>query len=97
VGSLPANAGARVVAVDPDWPQHVYAAGDSGVYRSDDGGQTWQASAQGLPEGAIAAMALDPRQPQRLYAATPAGALYLSEDGASTWRPLAGRDAAATR
>jgi photosystem II stability/assembly factor-like uncharacterized protein len=89
VGRLPANAAAQVVTIDPEQPQRVYAAVAAGVFRSDDGGQTWQSAVQGLGEGAVAALALDPRQPQHLYAATPAGALYASEDGASTWRPLA--------
>ena len=96
MGSLPAKAGARSVLIDPKQPQRIYAASDTGLYRSDDAGETWQACAQGLPSGGIIALALDPRQPQRLYAATPAGALYLSEDGATSWRVLASTASNAT-
>jgi photosystem II stability/assembly factor-like uncharacterized protein len=90
VGSLPAKVGAHVVLIDPDDPSRVYAAGDSGLYRSDDAGQTWEPASQGLPDGGVAALALDPRQPRRLYAAAATGALYLTEDGASSWRALPG-------
>ena len=93
MGSLPATTGARVVLIDSKQPKRVYAAGDAGLYRSDDAGETWQAAAQGLPTGGIVTLALDPRQPQQLYAATPGGGLYLSEDGATSWRALtAGSD-----
>ena len=96
MGSLPAKTGARVVLIDPKQPKRVYAAGDTGLYRSDDAGETWQAAAQGLPTGGVGALALDPRQSQRLYAATSSGALYLSEDGANTWRSLSGTATNAT-
>lgn len=89
MGSLPANAGATLVLIDPEQPQRAYAADDTTVYRSDDAGQTWQAGGQELPSEGIAALALDPRQPQRLYAATADGALYLTEDGAASWRLMA--------
>ncbi len=95
MGRLPASVGAQAVAIDPSNPKRVYVAGERGLYRSDDAGQTWQAVGQGLPEGGVAALAIDPRQPQRLYAATRAGAVYLSEDGASSWRVLAGTDSGA--
>jgi photosystem II stability/assembly factor-like uncharacterized protein len=96
VGSLPANAGATLVLIDPAQPERVYAADDTALYRSDDAGQTWQPATQGLPEAGIAALALDPRQPQGLYAAMADGSLYGSEDGGTTWRALAdtGADAA---
>jgi photosystem II stability/assembly factor-like uncharacterized protein len=97
VGRLPANAGARTTVSDPQHPERVYAAGDTGVYRSDDGGQIWQASVQGIENSQIQALALDPRQPQRVYAGATDGALYLSEDGASSWRLLAGSAAVAAR
>ena len=96
MGSLPARAGARSVLIDPKQPQRIYAAGDSGLYRSDDAGETWQAAGAGLPKGGVVALALDPRQPQRLYAATPAGVLYLSEDGATSWRALSNTASHAT-
>ncbi len=96
MGSLPAKAGAQSVLIDPTQPKWVYAAGESGLYRSDDAGETWQAAAQGLPAGGVVALALDPRQPQRLYAATPAGVLYLSEDGATSWRALSNTASHAT-
>ena len=92
MGSLPAQQDARVTVSDPQHPERVYAAGDAGVFRSDDGGQTWEAAGHGI-EAAAQAMALDPRQPQRLYVATSNGALYVTEDGASTWQPIAGSSA----
>ena len=82
--------------IDPQQPKRVYAAGDSGLYRSDDAGETWQAAGAGLPNGGVVALAFDPRQPQRLYAVTPAGALYLSEDGATSWQALASTASNAT-
>lgn len=96
MGSLPANAVATLVLVDPDQPARVYTADATTLYRSDDAGQTWQTAGDGLPGDGIAAIALDPRQPQRLYAATNEGALYRSEDGATTWQELvaSGTDAA---
>lgn len=58
MGSLPAKTGASVVLIDPKQPQRVYAAGDTGLYRSDDAGETWQAAAQGLPSDGSVALAL---------------------------------------
>ena len=87
MGSLPAKTGARAVAIDPQHPKRVYGVAETGrVYRSDDAGQTWSISDQGLPQGTIVTLALDPRHPQRLYTATASGALYLSEDGGQAWR-----------
>ena len=77
-----------MLVIDPEQPQRVYAAGDTGVFRSTDAGQSWQSAVDGLPEGAVGALTLDPQQPERLYAAMSTGAIYLSEDGASTWRAL---------
>jgi photosystem II stability/assembly factor-like uncharacterized protein len=84
------------VLIDPKQPKRVYAAGDTGLYRSDDAGETWQAASTGLPGGGVVALALDPGQPQRLYAATATGALFTSDDGASSWRAFAGARADAT-
>ncbi len=97
MGSLPAKTGARIVVIDPKQPKRVYAMSDVSLYRSDDAGETWQSAMGGLPEGGVRTLALDPRQPPRLYATTSAGALYGSEDGASSWQALAGADASARR
>jgi hypothetical protein len=97
VGSLPAETGARVVLVDPQKPTRVYAAGGSGMYRSDDAGRSWEAAIEGLPAGGVTALAFDAREPQRLYAAAPSGPLYLSEDGADSWRALPGPGTGAGR
>ena len=97
MGSLPANIGASTVLIDPSTPKRVYAVAETGLFRSDDAGQSWQTADDGLPEGGIRTAALDPRQPMRLYAADLTGVLYLTEDGASSWRPLPGPDAGAGR
>ena len=89
MGSLPINSQVNKVVVDPRDPQVVFAAGPAGVFRSNDAGQTWTASGQGLGTTAIVALALNPAQPDRLYAARADGSLFHSEDNARSWQAIA--------
>ena len=90
MGRLPAQSDVRATVSDPLHPEHVYAASTAGIFRSDDGGQTWAAANQGIDLPDVLTIALDTRQPQHLYAAAASGALYVSDDGASSWRVSAG-------
>ncbi len=73
------------VAVDPGLPTTVYAASDvSGVYRSDDGGETWSSKSTGLLSHATADLVIDPFDHKRIWAATALG-LFRSDDRAESW------------
>lgn len=74
----------------------VFAATDQAVWRSDDGGQTWQAQMQGLPSEEIQAFAGGSDAASglvMLYAAVPSqavdgafqGGIYRSRDRGETW------------
>lgn len=90
------------LAVAPSDPQVLYAGTpSSGVYRSTDGGQNWQAVSAGLDPvpGAslrVTALAVDADNPERVVAATAygigsqlaAGGVYESLDGGQQWRKL---------
>jgi photosystem II stability/assembly factor-like uncharacterized protein len=75
--------------MDPSDPQVFYAAVNSrgmSVYKSRDGGVTWQPASQGLPETEVVGLAMSRDTPPRLYAATQEdGELYVSRDGAQSW------------
>ncbi len=62
----------------------VAALADS-LWRSEDGGQTWQ-RAPGVP-GGITALAIHPEQRQLLFAGTANGRLFRSTDGGASWQP----------
>ena len=95
----------------PDIPTTLVASGDkgqllylgtalAGVFRSADGGHTWQALNQGLPAAnpfAVTALAVNPDHPRRVYLtlATQSGmaplvpfGLFVSTDGGDNWLPL---------
>lgn len=61
----------------------------SGIYRSTDGGDTWQKLTKGLPEGPLGriALAVAPTNPHHLYAliAAKRGMLWQSLDVGDTW------------
>lgn len=109
---LPSSANVGRIAIDPGDPDTVYVAaagsmfrpgGDRGLYRSTDGGDTWQRLLAGANEwtGAID-VALDPTNPDRIFAAMwerqrtpslrryggPGSGLYRSTDGGQTWQRL---------
>lgn len=109
---LPDSGAIGAITVDPADPRRIFVAaagslynpgGDRGVYRTTDGGRTWQrvlAGATGFT-GATEVL-LDPRDRNRLYAVlwdhrrepdlrTYGGVgsgVYRSTDGGTTWQPL---------
>jgi photosystem II stability/assembly factor-like uncharacterized protein len=89
----------RDIVVDPSNPDTLYAALQVGfMLKSTDGGETWRLMNKGL-DCDVHTIVLDPHDPKHVYIATggsdsrkenaPGKALYVSEDGAETWTPLA--------
>jgi photosystem II stability/assembly factor-like uncharacterized protein len=58
-----------------------------GVFRSDDGGQSWHPVNQGLSNLAVQALALDPNG-KRLFAGTLGGGVFRSDDAGESWHPI---------
>jgi photosystem II stability/assembly factor-like uncharacterized protein len=105
-----ADTGAIDVCLDPSNPRILFAAlwqarrrpweltsggPGSGLYRSDDGGDTWkQVTGHGLPGGPWGriGLALAPSDGKRVYALNEAdnGGLYRSDDGGKKWELVNG-------
>ncbi len=99
------NIGANDVQIDPSDPNTVYATlwearegpwenaawngTGGGIYKSTDGGNTWQELSKGLPAGIIQAyIAVAPSDPNRLYASVADDhtvGIYRSDDAGATW------------
>ena len=100
------NTGGKDVDIDPSNPDVVFATmweqrqgpwengawegTNGGIFKSTDGGSTWQQLKQGLPDGLVnAEVAIAPTSPRRVYATVDAGrtgtGLYRSDDGGETW------------
>ena len=75
--------------VPEDWTRTtVYAATWKGVYKSTDGGQTWEVANQGLTGIIPEAMAVNPQNPDVAYASTPSLGLIKTRDGGEHWQAL---------
>lgn len=78
------------VFVDPDNPNHVLLATDrGGVLVSDNGGQSFTASNEGISGRKVEALLVDRRDPQRMYAGVvndkTYGGVFVSSDGGTSW------------
>lgn len=110
---LDATAAIAAIAVDPSNPQRVFVAAlgdpykpgaDRGVYRTSDGGATWQKVLYTDPNTGASSIAIDPADPSVLiagmwqgqrtpYHLTSGGSsdgLYMSSDGGDHWTRLQG-------
>ncbi len=101
-----ATTGAADLSMDPTNPRVLYAGmwdhrrypwtvrsggPGSGLYKTTDGGTTWNRLTEGLPDtlGKVA-ISVSPAQPDRVYAnieaAGDTGGVYRSDDGGNTWK-----------
>jgi photosystem II stability/assembly factor-like uncharacterized protein len=80
--------GGSIIAlvIDPATPTTLYAGTADKVFKSIDGGATWQAASAGLPDAAVRALAVDPTAPSTLYAGTDSTGVFKSLDGGATWQ-----------
>ncbi len=85
---LPGNPEVRAIALHPDDPHTVFAGTQAGVYRSDDGGDSWRSL--GLPGKlqTVWSIALDPRDAQTIFAGVEGFAVWRTRDGGASWRQL---------
>ena len=98
--------GVTDIVIDPRNPNRLYAATwqrhrtvaaymgggpESGLHRSDDGGETWTRLRKGLPEGNMGkvGLAISPQKPDTVYAAIElnrrTGGVFRSTDAGATW------------
>jgi photosystem II stability/assembly factor-like uncharacterized protein len=80
---------AWTVTIDPSSPLTVYATSRTqGVFRSADGGHTWQQINDGISNlrmGEIAPVIIDPTNWQTLYVGSAGGGVFKSLDGGEHW------------
>jgi photosystem II stability/assembly factor-like uncharacterized protein len=85
------GSGAQCLAVDPHDPDRVYAGTfDDGLYRTLDGGESWEQVGHGIPDRRVMSVAISPsdRTGGRsvVYAGTEPSNVYRTEDDGRTWR-----------
>jgi len=82
------NPGGISLAIDPQTPTTLYAAGWGGVFKSIDAGNNWTAVNTGLPTPtSVGVLAIDPQTPTSLYVVYRAsgGGVFKSTDGGGSW------------
>ena len=90
----PADPDAAFVIPEEDASNRVTVGGRLGVYRTRDGGASWDLLTNGLPDRAWTgvlreASAWDGRDPNGLYFGTQTGSLLASADGGESWTEAA--------
>jgi len=73
------------LALDPNAPDHIYAGLPDGIGVSRDRGKTWARMNAGIRRSFTQTITVDRTQAGRVLAGTEQG-IYLTEDGARTWR-----------
>lgn len=75
------------LAISPSDANTVYIATlEEGIFRTKDGGNTWEPVGSQLPRAATVAIA--PGEPETLYTAVPAQGVFASTDGGASWTPV---------
>ncbi len=85
---LPENAFLGALLVDPSDSKTVYAATSLGLFKSTNGGASWEDSSTGLTDRAVVALSAGAGSPTDLFAATPSG-VFRSPNGGAIWSPTA--------
>ncbi len=74
------------IALHPTNPKILYVATNDAVYKSRDGGESWE-KFPSFSARRVTTVAIDPQLPATVYAGTMGDAVYKSPDGGQHWMP----------
>jgi photosystem II stability/assembly factor-like uncharacterized protein len=81
------------IAIVPNAPNTIYVGAQlSGVWKTTNGGATWQSLTDSLPTLSVAALALDPANANRLYAVSGREGVYRTDNGGVSWAQISTAD-----
>ena len=86
----PDGGGVTYIEIDQRSPSTLYVGTtQAGVFRSTNGGRTWERRSNGLPpNAAVGRLELAPSDPSRLFAGVAGNYLFTSTDAGASWRQL---------
>ena len=73
------------IALHPSKEDILYIATNDYIYKTRDGGATWQNMSQGMTHSRVIALAIDPLFPANILAGTKGDAVFKSFDGGQRW------------
>jgi len=75
-------------AADPADPARMLVGTSDGLYRTADGGKTWQEAVLPVPAESAGGIQFDPARPGVVYVALRAIGVFRSADGGEVWEPV---------
>lgn len=75
------------LAIDPTNGRVLWAATESGLLKSSDGGASWARADRGTGRYWVKTVAVDPRDASRLVAGAGGDGIFVSRDGGASWSP----------
>jgi photosystem II stability/assembly factor-like uncharacterized protein len=77
------------IVVNPNDPEIIYiGTQNSGIYKSIDGGLSWQSMNNGINRTMISSLVIDPDNPNNLYTGTRSGRLFATHDAGNSWEDI---------
>ena len=77
------------IVIDPTDPGVMFVGtANAGIYKSIDGGVSWQPIHEGLGRAVIDSLVMDPRDTKALYAGTRLGGIYKTANAGQTWQAV---------
>jgi len=94
ISSFSGNTTLRAMRVAPSDPDVIYTSTFSNLYRTGNGGESWDFISTGLPDLFITSIEVDPQNPDRVWVAfsgyESGDKIYHSEDGGESWDNVSG-------
>ena len=75
------------VELNPENSEVLFMATMTGVFKSRDGGVTWESRSEGLSGAHVISIVIDPGSPSTILAGTFGDAIYKTMDGGQHWNP----------
>ena len=76
------------LTLHPSEPRTLFAGANDGIYKSTDGGQSFDRLPSAMNDMDVWRIAIDPSDPATIFAGTRPAALYRSTDGGAHWQKL---------